>query len=70
MADFYRCLFLVTPKSETKCYRILVKAGEAVPQNLGYEYLDTVVLQASETTDRWESGLLRASWAASWKCIN
>lgn len=48
MGDFYRCLFfLVTPKSETKCYGILVKAGEAVPQNLGCEYLDTVSCAAS-----------------------
>lgn len=36
------CFFLLTPKGETKLGGILVKVGEAVPQNLGREYLDTI----------------------------
>lgn len=45
------CFVLLTPKGDAKCYGILVKVGEAVPQNLGDEYLDVVCCAAGFRND-------------------
>lgn len=52
-----KCSLLLTDKGEIKWCGILVKVGEAIPQNLGHEYqvAPSAVLQASTTTSEWET---------------